>query len=98
MNPSSQDTIIDTLTLFSSTLRFSNKTQPGGLARPSQKKKKSWVQFVVGWRGGVGGSKERRLPKKGEGDSTQALNVLEDCEIKNKILTFPSPTTLWYYA
>ena len=49
-------------------------------------------------RGGVGGSKERRLPKKGEGDSTQALNVLEDCEIKNKILTFPSPTTLWYYA
>ena len=95
MNPSSQDTITDTLTLFSSTLRFSNKTQPGGLARPSQKKKK--VEYSL-WRGGVGGSKERRLPKKGEGDSTQALNVLEDCEIKNKILTFPSPTTLWYYA
>lgn len=98
MNPSSQDTIIDTLTLFSSTLRFSNKTQPGGLARPSQKKKK--VEYSLWWGGGVGWGAVRRdvYPKKGEGDSTQALNVLEDCEIKNKILTFPSPTTLWYYA
>lgn len=72
MNPSSQDTIIDTLTLFLPHCGFLTKPNLE-VWRASQKKKK--VEYSLWW-WEVGSDKERRLSKKGEGDSTQALNVL----------------------
>lgn len=91
MNPSSQDTIIDTLTLFSSTLRFSNKTQPGGLARPSQKKKK--VEYSLWWGGGVGWGAVRRdvYPKKGRGTAHRLWMYLKTVRLRTKFSHFPPP-------
>ena len=74
MNLSSQDTIIDTLTLFLP--HCHSLTKPNLEVWPGPARKRKKLSTVWGWNGVGGGSKERHLSKKGEGDSTQYFKTM----------------------